>query len=76
MPTYAKDGEAFTVTMKVTADAAVTADTAVAWTVTGGTATGNPTTIAITEGANGTTFTFTITNTAEINVTVVTATLS
>ena len=76
VPTYAKDGEAFTVTMKVTADAAVTAATTVAWTVTGGTATGNPTTIAITEGANGTTFTFTITNTAETNVTVVTAALS
>ena len=75
-PTYVEDGVAFTVKMKVAASASVSADTTVGWTVTGGTATDNPTTIATADGKNGKDFTFTITNTAKTKVTAITAALS
>lgn len=76
VPDYAKDGVAFTVTVVVDANATVTADTTATWTITGGTGSGQPTTILTADGAAGKTYTFTVTNTAETNVTAVSVALS
>ncbi len=76
VPGYAKDGVAFTVTVTVNANAAVTADTTATWTITGGAGSGQPTTILTADGKAGKTYTFTVTNAAETKVTAISVALS